>query len=275
MTIEEQLKSVILSRHKSVRAFTTAIDIPYSTLDSVFKRGLLSAGVGTIIKVFNALDLDVESIGTGDLKSRPTSMKKAPSDFSEEAQKIARSYDKMNAHGKGAVKAILSYEEKELSRYTQQEDSSGKVITLPKAKKNRNGFVEFKVYDQPSAAGLGNYLDEPDYHIEQYPEDVIPADADFGIIISGDSMEPKVHDGGTVFVQAMPSIESGKIGIFILNGTSYCKKLNVDRDNRQVRLVSINPEYEDIVVSEFDDLRTVGRVLGQWTPGKRQDLFGW
>ena len=78
MTIEEQLKSIILSRYKSVRAFTTAIDIPYSTLDSVFKRGLLSAGVGTIIKVFNALDLDVESIGIGELKSRPTSIKNPP-----------------------------------------------------------------------------------------------------------------------------------------------------------------------------------------------------
>ena len=78
MTIEEQLKGIILSRYKSVRAFTTAIDIPYSTLDSVFKRGLLSAGVGTIIKVFNALDLDVESIGAGELKSRPMGIKNPP-----------------------------------------------------------------------------------------------------------------------------------------------------------------------------------------------------
>ena len=78
MTIEEQLKSIILSRYKSIRAFTTAFDIPYSTLDSVFKRGLLSAGVGTIIKVFNALDLDVESIGTGELKSRPIGIKIPP-----------------------------------------------------------------------------------------------------------------------------------------------------------------------------------------------------
>lgn len=238
-------------------------------------KGKNSPDVELVLPICRLLNISVrEFYGEPDIEETPTT-KKSPSDLSEEAQKIARSYDKMNAHGKGAVKAILCYEEKELSRYTQQEDSSGKVITLPKAKKNRNGFVEFKVYDQPSAAGLGNYLDEPGYHIEQYPEDVIPADADFGIIISGDSMEPKVHDGGTVFVQAMPSIESGKIGIFILNGTSYCKKLNVDRDNQQVRLVSINPEYEDIVVSEFDDLRTVGRVLGQWTPGKRQDLFGW
>ena len=64
MTLEEQLKSEILSRYKSVRAFTTAIGIPYSTLDSVFKRGVTNAGIGTMLKVFSALDLDIESIQT-------------------------------------------------------------------------------------------------------------------------------------------------------------------------------------------------------------------
>ena len=38
----------------------------------------MSAGVGTIIKVFNALDLDVESIGAGELKSRPMGIKNPP-----------------------------------------------------------------------------------------------------------------------------------------------------------------------------------------------------
>ena len=61
MTVEMQLKEKILERYKSVRAFTVAIDIPYTTLDSVFKRGLLNAGIGTMIKVFSALDLDIES----------------------------------------------------------------------------------------------------------------------------------------------------------------------------------------------------------------------
>lgn len=62
MTIEEQLKQEILSKYKSVRAFTTAIDIPYSTLDSAFKRGIMNAGVSTMVKVFSALDLDIESV---------------------------------------------------------------------------------------------------------------------------------------------------------------------------------------------------------------------
>ena len=136
-------------------------------------------------------------------------------------------------------------------------------------------MLQINVYNQPSAAGLGNYLDEPDFHIEQYPPSVIPDGTDFGIIISGDSMEPKIHNGGTVFVKSRLSIEPGNIGIFVLNGQAYCKRLMVDRENQQIRLVSLNPKYDDIIVGEFDELRTVGRVLGQWAPGYKQDLFGW
>lgn len=146
---------------------------------------------------------------------------------------------------------------------------------MPKARRS-GPMVQIKVYEQPAAAGLGNYLDEPAFHVEQYPTKVIPAGTDFGVIISGDSMEPKIHDGGTVFVQAMPAIDPGKIGIFVLNGKAYCKKLAVDQDNRQIRLVSLNPKYEDIIVDEDSDaFRTLGRVLGQWTRGYQQDLFGW
>ena len=58
-----------------------------------------------------------------------SNIQKAPSDLSEEAQKIAKSYEKLTDHGKGAVKAILGYEEKSLAHYSQQEDGDGKVIT--------------------------------------------------------------------------------------------------------------------------------------------------
>lgn len=79
MTLEEQLKKEILSKYKSVRAFTTSIDVPYSTLDSVFKRGISNAGVSTMIKVFNALNLDIESIRGDTLLTKDTPTKKAPS----------------------------------------------------------------------------------------------------------------------------------------------------------------------------------------------------
>ena len=150
-----------------------------------------------------------------------------------------------------------------------------KVVQLPRAKRRR-GMVELPVYDEPSAAGIGNYLDAPEYHIEQYPEDIIPSGADFGVRIQGDSMEPRIHDGGTVFVQSIPAIDPGQIGIFVMDGKTYCKQLAVDHDGRQVRLVSLNKRYADILVGEFASIRTLGRVLGQWTPGRRNDdIFGW
>ena len=78
MTVEEQLKQEILSKYKSIRAFTTTINIPYSTLDSVFKRGISNAGVSTMIKVFDALELDIESVQTGTLQRKPTNGKNSP-----------------------------------------------------------------------------------------------------------------------------------------------------------------------------------------------------
>lgn len=202
--------------------------------------------------------------------------KNAPSEFSDEARKIARSYDRLSEHGKGAVWAVLRYEEAALAKGDLPDDtSSSSVISLPTAKRS-GPMVQIQVYDQPAAAGLGNYLDEPESHVEQYPTKVIPPKTDFGVVISGDSMEPKVHNGGTVFVRAMPAIDPGQIGIFVLDGKAYCKKLSVDHQKREIRLVSLNPKYEDIIVREdYDDFRTLGRVLGQWTPGFQQDPFGW
>lgn len=79
MTIEEQLKATILNRYRSIAAFTTSIGIPNSTLNSVFKRGIANAGISTMIKVFNALDLDIESIQTGTLQKKSNLQKKSPS----------------------------------------------------------------------------------------------------------------------------------------------------------------------------------------------------
>lgn len=83
MTIEEQLKQEILTRYKSVRAFTTAVGIPYTTLDSVFKRGIQKAGVSTMIKIFNALNLDIESIQDGKLRPAQANITRVCSQPSE------------------------------------------------------------------------------------------------------------------------------------------------------------------------------------------------
>lgn len=115
---------------------------------------------------------------------------------------------------------------------------------------------KIRVFVQPAAAGIGNYLDSVD--AEELLLDA-PESADIGIRISGDSMEPRIHDGEIVFVKYQPSVEPGEIGIFNLNGDAYCKKLEYLEG--EPHLVSLNPAYRPIKVHEGDDIITVGRVL--------------
>ena len=79
MTLESQLKDVILHRYKSIREFASTANIPYSTIDSVLKRGIMNSGVSTVIRIFSLLDLDVESIETGILYEKKDEDEKSPS----------------------------------------------------------------------------------------------------------------------------------------------------------------------------------------------------
>ena len=186
--------------------------------------------------------------------------KKAPSQR-DEADEIADVFRQLDEHGKGAVRAILNFEH--ASAVAEQRQAGAKKPKA-KAKKRSDGMQDVEVFDQPSAAGLGNYLSDIASHVEQYPANVIPEGTEFGVRISGNSMAPNIPDKATAFVQSKIAIEPGQVGIFLLNGESFCKKLEVDREKQEIRLVSFNPDYKDRMIEECDDFRTLGLVLGHW-----------
>lgn len=65
MSIEEQLKQYILDRYKSVREFTIAIDIPYTTLDTLFKKGVQRSSVSNVVKICRALHISADALADG------------------------------------------------------------------------------------------------------------------------------------------------------------------------------------------------------------------
>ena len=174
---------------------------------------------------------------------------------------LAESFARLNDEGQDKV-VQYSADLDASGEYVRAEPS--RVVAFPRAKRRADGFIELKVYDQPAAAGLGNYIDAPASTLEQYPARFVPEGAEFGVHISGHSMEPQIPDGCTVFVRPTPAVEPGEIGIFVLDGRAYCKKLIADRKARRTVLRSVNPEFEDIVVSDETRLRTLGRVLGHY-----------
>lgn len=70
MTIEEKVKEEILRQYKSIRAFTQAINVPYSTVDTMLKRGINGTGVSTVIKVCQGLNIDTDALSRNEIKSR-------------------------------------------------------------------------------------------------------------------------------------------------------------------------------------------------------------
>lgn len=76
MTIEESLREIILSQYKTINNFATCVGIPRTTIFSIFNRGIMNTGVQTVIQIFDALDLDVESISSGTLRYKTTASAK-------------------------------------------------------------------------------------------------------------------------------------------------------------------------------------------------------
>lgn len=59
MTKEEYLQNEILKNYRSVMAFAKDIGIPYTTIKGVLSRGVDGASVQTVIKVCDALGVDI------------------------------------------------------------------------------------------------------------------------------------------------------------------------------------------------------------------------
>ena len=65
MTIEEQLKQMILNHSGSVNKFASEIGLPYSTVASILNRGVKNANVQNIIKVCQALGISADELANG------------------------------------------------------------------------------------------------------------------------------------------------------------------------------------------------------------------
>ena len=58
--LEDKIKQLIIEKYGSVRQFALKIDIPYTTVDSILKRGIDNSNVNNVIRMCKALNLSVD-----------------------------------------------------------------------------------------------------------------------------------------------------------------------------------------------------------------------
>jgi len=161
---------------------------------------------------------------------------------------------------------------KKVADYKADLEASGRYTPQPAIKEIV--YLRMPVSLLSASAGTGNFLDDENFEMVEYPENSVPAGADFGIKVCGDSMEPVYSNGQTVWVQECSSLHPGEVGIFTLDGCGYIKMFSEQEPNdietytdstgvlhMQPVLISYNHNYAPIVVSGEQELKIVGRVL--------------
>lgn len=63
--LEQKLKSLILEQYGSLSKFAEIVDMPWTTLDSVLKRGIKKSNVSNIIKICQELQISADELANG------------------------------------------------------------------------------------------------------------------------------------------------------------------------------------------------------------------
>lgn len=110
------------------------------------------------------------------------------------------------------------------------------------------------------AAGHGTFQ-EDNLHMEvRLRAEDVPDSYDTIAKVAGDSMEPLIEDNDLLFIKVTSQVDVNSIGIFQVNSKNFVKKLKRDYDGSWY-LQSLNSGYEEIHLSENDDIRTIGEVV--------------
>lgn len=60
--LENKIKEIIISKYGSVKRFSDKIGVPYTTIDTILKRGLKNSNVLNVLKMCNELNLDINEL---------------------------------------------------------------------------------------------------------------------------------------------------------------------------------------------------------------------
>ena len=162
---------------------------------------------------------------------------------------IVRLYNTLSNKGKTQIV--------EYARDLVQKEKTQQVISVSE------NLYEYHVYEKMSAGIGASVYDDRNYDTVYFNEEL---SHDFASWVSGDSMEPKYHNGSVALIRETGFDYDGAVYAVVCNSQTYIKR--VYREEEGLRLVSINPKYKDIFITYDEDPRVVGIIVGNFMPLK-------
>lgn len=242
MDINQNIKFFLEDKNLTQRALSQHLGIATSTVNNWIKlnRSIPAEYIIPICEFFNTTPY---ILLTGQEKSP------SASDLNADEQEMLDIYKKLSEINKAKVKeraAVLA----ELEMPVTNEP-----VAVEEPEEQETIFIEFSTLRV--SAGAGEPLIDDSYpDFIEVKKSELTESANFAVKINGKSMMPHFKDGDVVLIRSQPYVNIGEIGIFIIDGNGYIKKRGNDR------LISINPEYDDIYFREGQDIRCKGLVIG-------------
>lgn len=217
MAYTDRMKAARLARHLTQEQLAARIGVKKPTYNG-YEKGNSEPSMQTLVRIMDALGLDPNELFRDELAARGDSL--TPQEW--EGIKKFRALD---GHGKKTVAFLLDAEYGRIAAAEAERPAPAKIIPL---------------LGTAAAAGPG----EPDTGLP-WVDYTVPADspAQFAARISGDSMEPLLHDGDVALcVKRRPEI--GDIAVMTVSGALLVKQYI--RDNYgNVYLRSLNRARKD------------------------------
>lgn len=113
------------------------------------------------------------------------------------------------------------------------------------------GYIEYIPYGLIPVVDIKKYVEAP----KNTDKNVM------AVVVKDNSMEDKIQKGSTIFVEFYTPVDVKDVGVFSLNGDILIREFRLKGD--KIVLKSYNKEYKDIVVTDNDDFKIMGRMLKQ------------
>ena len=253
----ERIKKIKSERKITNERLSELTGIPLGTLSKILAGISDSPKLANIVAIADALGCTLDYIVSG-ITENNNNYTLLPEEI-----ELIEDIRNLDPHSFEVVKLVVS---KELER-TSAPAKERSAVVIPRASVSGKmrymgasgglGRKTIPVYRMPVSAGPGVYLDDTTTEEISIPDNEKTATCDFALRVSGNSMEPIYHNGDLVLVEDCDSVEVGELGIFVLDGDGYFKKFGGDR------LISLNPEYADILIRSFSEAVCCGRVIGK------------
>ena len=206
---------------------------------SEWEKGKYTPKIKTLAEIAQIFKVDLDDLMNADLSQVETSLVDKIADISSQLQEVRQ-------------QKVYNYAEHQL-------EEQNKVIHIHKD----NGDYITETLRGYLSAGTGELQLEEVLEEVEIPVEIIPEQHyDMLLQINGDSMLPMFQDGERIFVRKIEDtgeLRSGQIGVFIIDGESYLKKAY--KEDNQLRLVSLNDKYDDLIFNEVNDIEVIGTVV--------------